>query len=117
MNTVLEKGNIIARIRKGKDLNQIMSCVQSEIYKNGPDNAMALEILSYFKLFQPAYFEKYEQDIIEIMGLFFKHPKVESLVGSIFDMYHQHIKDELGNDYTPMQADILKKVYAQPHVP
>lgn len=110
MNTVLEKGNIIARIRKGKDLNQIMSCVQSEIYKNGPDNAMALEILSYFKLFQPAYFEKYEQDIIEIMGLFFKHPKVESLVGSIFDMYHQHIKDELGNDYTPMQADILKKI-------
>lgn len=110
MNTVLEKGNIIARIRKGKDLNQIMSCVQSEIYKNGPDNAMALEILSYFKLFQPAYFEKYEQDIIEIMGLFFKHPKVESLVGAIFDMYHQHIKDELGNDYTPMQADILKKI-------
>lgn len=110
MNTVLEKGNIIARIRKGKDLNQIMCCVQSEIYKNGPDNAMALEILSYFKLFQPAYFEKYEQDIIEIMGLFFKHPKVESLVGSIFDMYHQHIKDELGNDYTPMQADILKKI-------
>lgn len=110
MNTVLEKGNIIARIRKGKDLNQIMSCVQSEIYKNGPDNAMALEILSYFKLFQPAYFEKYEQDIIEIMGLFFKHPKVESLVGSVFDMYHQHIKDELGNDYTPMQADILKKI-------
>lgn len=110
MNTVLEKGNIIARIRNGEDLDHIMRYVQSEIYKNGPDNAMVLEILSYFKLFQPEYFEKYEQDIIEIMGLFFKHPKVESLVGSVFEMYHQHLKNELGNDYTPMQADILKKI-------
>lgn len=110
MSTVLETGNIIARIRKGEDLDQIIDYVQSEIYKNGPNNAVVLEILSYFKLFQPAYFEKYEQDIIEMMGLFFKNPKVESLVSSVFDMYHQQLKDEFGNDYTPMQADILNKI-------
>ena len=110
MSTVLEMGNIIARIRKGKDLDYIINYVQTEIYKNGPNNGVVLEILSYFKLFQPAYFEKYEQDIIEMMGLFFKHPKVESLVGSVFDMYHQQLKDEFGNDYTPMQADILNKI-------
>lgn len=110
MSTVLETGNIIARIRKGEDLDHIINYVQSEIYKNGPNNGVVLEILSYFKLFQPAYFEKYEQDIIEMMGLFFKHPKVESLVGSVFDMYHQQLKDEFGNDYTPMQADILNKI-------
>lgn len=110
MNNELEKGNIINRIRKGKDLDLIINYVQSEIYKNGPNNAISLEILSYFKLFQPEYFEKFEQDIIEIMGLFFKKPKVESLVGIVFDMYHQHLKDEFGNDYTPMQADIIKKI-------
>ena len=110
MNTVLEKGNIIAKIRKGTDLEQIINHVRDEIYKNGPNNSVILEIISYLKLFQPKYFHKFEQDIIEIMGLFFKHPNVESLVGAVFEIYHQHVKKEYKNDYTPMQADIFKKI-------
>lgn len=110
MNTVLEKGNIIAKILKGEDLEQIIDCVKSEIYQNGPNSSLILEIVSYFKLFQPNFFEKEEQEIIATMGLFFKQPKVENLTGLVFDMYHQQLKDEFGDDYTPMQADILKKV-------
>ena len=110
MNTVLEKGNIIAKIRKGEDLEQIIDYVKSEIYQNGPNSSVVLEIVSYFKLFQPEFFKKDEQEIIATMGLFFKQPKIESLTGSVFEMYHQQLKDEFGNDYTPMQADILKKI-------
>ena len=104
MNNVLEKGNIIAKIRKGEDLDQIIDYVKSEIYRNGPNSSVVLEIVSYFKLFQPEFFKKYEQEIIATMGLFFKQPKIESLKGSVFEMYHQQLKDEFGNDYTPMQA-------------
>lgn len=110
MNTVLEKGNIIAKIRKGEDLEQIIDYVKSEIYQNGPNSSVVLEIVSYFKLFQPEFFKKDEQEIIATMGLFFKRPKIESLTGSVFEMYHQQLKDEFGNDYTPMQADIIKKI-------
>lgn len=110
MNNVLEKGNIIAKIRKGEDLDQIIDYVKSEIYRNGPNSSVVLEIVSYFKLFQPEFFKKYEQEIIATMGLFFKQPKIESLKGSVFEMYHQQLKDEFGNDYTPMQADILRKI-------
>ena len=110
MKNILEKGNIIFRIRKGEDLDEIINYVQSEIYKNGPNDSLVLEIISYIKLFQPEYFKNYEQDIIETMGLFFKNPKIESLSASIFEMYHNQLKDDLGNDYTPMQADILKKI-------
>lgn len=110
MNTVLEKGNIIAKIRKGEDLEQIIDYVKSEIYQNGPNSSVILEIVSYFKLFQPEFFKKDEQEIIATMGLFFKQPKIESLTGSVFEMYHQQLKDEFGNDYTPMQADIIKKI-------
>ena len=110
MNTVLKKGNIIAKIRKGEDLEQIIDYVKSEIYQNGPNSSVVLEIVSYFKLFQPEFFKKDEQEIIATMGLFFKQPKIESLTGSVFEMYHQQLKDEFGNDYTPMQADILKKI-------
>lgn len=110
MKNILEKGNIILRIRKGEDLDEIIGYVQSELYQKGPIDSLMLEIISYFKLFQPEYFKKYEQDVIETMGLFFKHPKIESLSATVFDMYHNQLKDELGNDYTPMQADILKKI-------
>ena len=110
MNTVLKKGNIIAKIRKGEDLEQIIDYVKSEIYQNGPNSSVVLEIVSYFKLFQPEFFKKDEQEIIATMGLFFKQPKIESLTGSVFEMYHQQLKDEFGNDYTPMLADILKKI-------
>lgn len=110
MSTILDKGNLIKRIRQGEDLDNIIHYVKDELYRNGPHSAMILEIVSYFKLFQPEYFKKFEQDIIETMGLFFKHPNVESLTGSVFEIYHQYVKNELGNDYTPMQADILKKI-------
>ena len=110
MNTVLEKGNIIAKIRKGEDLDQIIDCVKSEIYQNGPSRSVILEIISYFKLFQQEFFKRDEQEIIATMGLFFKQPQIESLTGSVFEMYHRQLKDEFGNDYTPMQADILKKI-------
>ena len=57
MNTVLEKGNIIAKIRRGEDLEQIIDYVKSEIYQNGPNSSVVLEIVSYFKLFQPEFQE------------------------------------------------------------
>lgn len=110
MNAVLEKGNIIAKIRNGEDLEEIIDYAKSEIYRNGPNSSVVLEIISYFKLFQPDFFKKDEQEIIATMGLFFKQPKVESLISSVFEMYHEQLKDEFGNDYTPMQADILKKI-------
>lgn len=110
MNTILDKGNIIEKIRKGENLDQIINYAKDEIYRNGPDNSIVLEIISYFKLFQAEYFKDFEQDIIETMGLFFKHPMAGGLIGTVFEMYHQHLKDDLGDDYTPMQADILKKI-------
>ena len=42
MNTVLAKGNVIARIRRGEDLDKIINYVKDEIYKNGPNNAVVL---------------------------------------------------------------------------
>lgn len=110
MSTVLEKGNLIAKIRNGEDLEQIIDYAKSEIYKNGPNSSTILEIVSYIKLFQPEFFKNYEQEIIATMGFFFKHPKIDTLTSSVFEMYNQHIKEKFGSDYTPMQADILKKI-------
>lgn len=110
MNKVLEQGNMIEKIRKGENLEQIIDYVKNDLYINGPNNVIILEIIAYFKLFQPSYFEKFEQEIIEIMGLFFKQPKINSLIGTVFNIYNAYIKDEFKHNYTPMQADIFKKI-------
>lgn len=110
MNTIIQQGNLISRIRDGKDLNEILAYARNEIFNNGPIDTVVLEILSYFKLFQREYFEEFESDIISTMGLFFKKPKPESLQGLVFDMYRKHINETYGEDYTPMQANVLKNI-------
>ena len=52
MNSVVEKGNLIARIQEGKDLDQILAYAKEQLYRNGPIDTVVLEILSYMKLFQ-----------------------------------------------------------------
>ena len=52
MNSIIEKGKLIARIRDGKDLDQILAYAKEQLYCNGPVDTVILEILSYLKLFQ-----------------------------------------------------------------
>ena len=110
MNTIFDSGNLIKRIRNGKDLDEISSFVRNRIYRNGPVETIILETLSYLKLFQPDYFKNFENEIIETMGLYFKSPEPESLQGVVFDIYRQYIYETYGENYTPMQASILKQV-------
>lgn len=115
MNDILERGNVIKRIRDGSDLKEIAAYAREQIFQNGPKDTLVLEILSYLKLFQPAFFEEFESDIIEMMGLFFKAPQPDTLQGAVFEIYHQYIKEQYGEDFTPMQANILKHIRNKQH--
>lgn len=115
MNDVIRSGNIIKKIRDGKQLEEIALFARNCIFRDGPKDALVLEILSYLKLFQPTFFEKFEDELIETMGLFFKNPSPDTLQGVVFDMYRQHIKENYGEDYTPMQASILKRIKDKHH--
>lgn len=110
MSEIIKKGNLIERIRKGEDLPEICSYVKAQIFLNGPIDTTTLEIVSYLKLFQSSFFSDYESDIIETMGLFYKNATPTDFQGLVFDMYSQFIKEKYGAEYTPMQADILKKI-------
>ena len=99
MNDVIKSGNIIKKIRDGKQLEEIALFARNCIFRDGPKDTLVLEILSYLKLFQPTFFEKFEDELIETMGLFFKNPSPDTLQGVVFDMYRQHIKEKYGEDY------------------
>ena len=110
MNGILENGNLIKQIKAGENLSEIANYALDCLYRDGPVDTVILEIISYLKIFQPNFFESIENDVIEIMGLFFKSPTPETLQGMVFDIYSQHIKEQWGENYTPMQADILKQI-------
>lgn len=115
MKCVIDSGNVIKRIRDGKDLEKIATYARNQIFQNGPKDTLILEILAYLKLFQPTYFEEFESELIETMGLFFKNPTPDTLQGVVFEMYRQHIKEKYGEDFTPMQASILKQIKDKQH--
>ena len=108
--SIIDSGNIIKKIRNGENLDEISEYALDHLFKDGPVNTVTLEILSYIKLFQPEHFVKIENDVIEIMGLFFKQPEPQSLKSVVFDIYSDAIKEKWGNDYTPAQADILNQI-------
>lgn len=110
MNSILESGNLIKRIKNGENLPEIAHYALECLYQDGPIDTVVLEIISYLKIFQPDFFTTIENDVIEIMGLFFKLPKPETLQGVVFDIYSQLVKEKWGDNYTPMQADILKQI-------
>lgn len=110
MNSILENGKLISRIKDGVNLPEIARYALECLYRDGPVDTVVLEIVSYLKIFQPAFFATIENDVIEIMGLFYKSPTPETLQGVVFDIYSQQIKERWGNNYTPMQADILKQI-------
>ena len=113
MNSLVKGGNLIARIKDGKDLEIILSYAKWKLFHDGPVDTVVLEILSYLKLFQSSFFSQFESEIVETMGLFFKNPRPETLQGTLFDMYRQHINLVYGENYTPLQANILKQIQGQ----
>ena len=110
MHNLLRDGDIIRKIRDNENLEGILSLVKALLYEKGPCDERVLEIISYIKLFNPDFFQEFEQDIIEIMGLFFKRPKTNSLIGSVFELYRQNIENNFNENYTPMQANIIEKI-------
>lgn len=102
--------NRIVEIRDGTNLDAHLAYARQRLFKEGSVDSSVLEIFSYLKLFQPAYFKEHESDIIGMMGLYFKSPNPGTFLSLIFADYGKYIKEEFGEEYTPVQADILKKI-------
>lgn len=81
-----------------------------DIHQNGPVNAINLEFLAYIKHFYPNEFEKYENLLLQEMGLFYKPLKVSSLKEKIYSLYADTIREKTGCVYTPVQAHMNSKI-------
>lgn len=102
--------DILKQIINKNNIEELLVNILDNIYINGPTNRSDLEILSFIKFFHPDIFEKYENEVVMIMGLFFKKPDVNSLKSLIMKDYGESIFDYYGHNYTPVQMDIVNSI-------
>lgn len=103
--------NLIEKIIKGENLEEIMEYVRRHIFINGPISTLDMEILSYLKYYQGEFFSKYEGDILERMGIFYKENEINSLEGLIMSNYKKVIADRYKKFYTPVQTNIISNIF------
>ncbi|WP_319402327.1 DEAD/DEAH box helicase [uncultured Anaeromusa sp.] len=101
---------LIKKIIERKHLDEIYDFIKRKLFMEGPTSTMVLELLSYLNIFAPEYFEEVKDEILEIMGVFYKNPQATTLQSALFKIYGEYIKEKYQISYTPMQANIVRKI-------
>lgn len=102
--------NMLKEVLKGNNIPEILKSIISKLYENGPINRSDVEILSLIKYFFPEIFKDYEQEILAIMGLFYKKPFANSIESLLMLEFGESIKEKYGENFTPVQMDIINNV-------
>lgn len=88
----------------------ILTEIINSIHNNGPINGEELEFLAIIKDNYPELFKKYENDILFLLGLFYKTETPSDVISLLYNSYKDKIKELTGNTYTPIQAQIYKNI-------
>ena len=106
--------NVLRNILKGENIQEIISDVKDNIFRNGGVSGTDMEILSLLSLYWPQEVQKEIDEILMFLALYFKDGiEVNSLKSKIFEMYRDAIRDKYGKTFTPVQADIYQGIGGQ----
>lgn len=104
--------NVIRQIIGHENLEEIYMFAQESLFADGPVSLTTLEILSYLKLFAPEFFSTVENEVLSLMGVFYKKPVATTLKGQLLNIYGKYISEIYHEDYTPVQASIVREINA-----
>lgn len=102
--------DLIKEIIANNHLEEIYDFTKRKLFIEGPTSTTVLEILSYLCIYAPEYFKSVENEILEMMGVFYKNPRATTLQSVLFNMYGEYIKEKYQVSYTPVQANIVQKI-------
>lgn len=102
--------NTIEKIISGENAIELIIRIMDHIYAFGSSDPVDLELLTYLKIYQPGIFDCYEKSILSTMGLFFKKPGINSFRDIVFDIYRKNIINDYSENYTPIQAKMIKSI-------
>lgn len=101
---------LIKEIIEQNRLDEIYDFAKGKLFTDGPTSTTVLEILSHLSIFAPGYFECVQNEILEMMGVFYKNPHATTLQSALFNMYEEYINEKYQVSYTPVQANIVQKI-------
>ncbi|MCL2757904.1 MAG: DEAD/DEAH box helicase [Alphaproteobacteria bacterium] len=87
-----------------------MASIIMDIHENGAIDIQQLEKLSYIKSFHQTLFAEQENELLYVLGLFYKTKDPESFFEACYQVYADVIKNETQENFTPIQADILEHI-------
>lgn len=105
--------NLIERIIRGENLDEVYDTVRRNIFINGPVDKTDLEILSYLCEYDRERFNRKIDSILGDMALFYKlqnEIQASSLESVIINEAKRTILDEFKQLLSPVQADIFNAV-------
>lgn len=102
--------NVIRQIIDHENLEEIYKCAQESLFMDGPVSSTTLEILSYLKLFAPEFFSTVQDEVLSLMGVFYKKPSSTTLKGQLLNAYGEYIFETYHKSYTPVQASIVREI-------
>lgn len=86
------------------------------LHKVGPVENSIIESLTMYKLFHPTLFKEFEDEIISVLGLFYKNPTPDNLYSFILSGVGNTHKKDFGSYLTPVQASVRHAVENQQYV-
>lgn len=89
-----------------KELRKVLD----HLHKEGPINGEDLEILALIKYKYPSIFFKYENELLFILGLFYKTKEPDDVISLLYNEYRESIHNITNHYYTPVQAQIYKHI-------
>lgn len=92
------------------NLEAKLSELMDRLHIEGPVESGMLEALSYFKFFHGEYFERIEDKIISMLGLYYKNISSDDLYSYIMSGVGRRNKVEYGEYLTPVQASVRRAI-------
>lgn len=91
-------------------INDVLRKNISILYTEGPIDNRIMEELAYCKFYFPDIFSQYEQEILYVMGMFYKTDEPQTLFEKSLNIFREEIKNKYGHYYTPDQTLIRKNI-------
>ena len=100
----------LKRIVNCKDYDALLNNIIYEIHKKGPVNPNLFEELSYIKYIHPDIFEKQENTLMHVLGVFYKTSNPKTILSLVYSSFKEMIEEKTHHLYTPSQASIYEHI-------
>jgi len=101
---------MIQSLINGENLESDIPAILRAFHSDGPVDSSLLERLAYYKRYNPERFAVFERKILYTMGLFYKTDAPESILEEVYSIFARSIKEDTGNNFTPVQAGVYNSI-------